>query len=187
MRSRTTPNRSRTAGVAAVLAGLALAMPAAAQAGGCPSADQTPSQLTIVEARTSVLCLINQRRRSHGLRALRGNRKLARAAQRHSNSMDRDNFFSHTSPNGATLVDRISKTGYFARSRSWGVGEDLEWGTRSAGSPRGAVVAWMKSAGHRRVLLDRHFRQIGLGIAFGSPIGQYENQAAIYTADFGYH
>jgi uncharacterized protein YkwD len=158
----------------------------AASAGACPGATETRPELTVAEARTAVVCSINERRRARGLPKLRANRRLEKAATRHSKAMDRSNFFSHISPSGATLVDRIGKTGYLSGSRSWGVGENLSWGTGGAGSPRKAVDSWMKSPAHRAAMLTRRYRHVGIGVALGSPVGAAEDRAAIYTADFGY-
>ena len=162
-----------------------LSLPAGAAA-GCPGAERAPRDLTMREATAAVQCAINQRRRKQGVRKLKLNRKLAKAARRHSHVMDNRNFFSHISPWGASLVDRIGKTGYLSGSRGWGVGENLRWGTGAAGSPRMAVIAWMRSPAHRRTLLARRYRHLGVGVALGSPIGVAEGNTAIYTADFGY-
>jgi uncharacterized protein YkwD len=165
--------------VAAILAG-----PATASA--CPDANKTPSQLTSAEARESVTCLINKRRKNNGLGKLRIHAKLQRAAQRHSNSMDAANYFDHYSPGGSGPVDRIQATGYMAGARSWGVGENIRWGSGSLGTPRVAVEEWMRSSSHRRIMLSGSYRQVGIGVAIGSPEGGAGNDAAIYTADFGF-
>ena len=51
-------------------------------------------------ARRALLCLLNQARRAHGLRPLRGNGRLLKAAERHSRSMVLGGFFSHVDPPG---------------------------------------------------------------------------------------
>jgi uncharacterized protein YkwD len=145
-----------------------------------------PAELTAAEAREAVLCSINRRRRAHGRRALRANPSLLDAAQAHSTEMDGANYFSHTSPNGDTIFDRIKRTGYLSRGGAWGVGESLRWGTGGLGTPRAAVNSWMASPAHRATLLSARFRDAGIGIAFGSPF-RGEDAGAIYTADFGYH
>jgi hypothetical protein len=35
-------------------------------------------------------------------------------------------------------------------------------------------------------MLSRRYRQVGIGVALGSPGGGHEDDAAIYTADFGF-
>ncbi len=49
-----------------------------------------------------------------------------------------------------------------------------------------AVEEWMRSPSHRVTMLSRRYRQVGIGVAIGSPDGNRENDAAIYTTDFGY-
>ena len=171
--------------IAAAALALSLALPAGASA--CLNANKSPAKLTPGAGKRATICVMNKVRARHGLRKLKANRRLSRAARRHSLAMDRDNYFSHTSLGGATFVDRILKTGYLAGSPSWGVGENLQWGSGGLGTPKMAVVAWLKSPPHRETLLARSWEHVGVGIALGSPDGTYEDNAAIYTADFGYH
>lgn len=51
---------------------------------------------------------INEIRLSHGLSQLRNNEKLATVARNYSRQMAEQNFFSHTSPAGDTMVQRVS-------------------------------------------------------------------------------
>jgi uncharacterized protein YkwD len=168
-----------------LIATAALSLPSAAQA-GCPGANLLPSELTPKTAAAATVCAINQVRRNHGVRKLKQNKRLMKAARRHSQAMDKGNFFSHYSLTGADMVDRIARTGYLSGNGAWGVGENLRWGAGEQGTPRTAVAAWMASSSHRRTLLYGRYRHIGVGVALGSPIGSYESNSAIYTADFGY-
>ena len=52
----------------------------------------------------------------------------------------------------------------------------------SAPSAAGIVQAWMDSAGHRAMILNRGFREAGVGVASGIPSG---GAGATYTMDFG--
>ena len=171
-----------TVALAAVLAPAGLT----ATASACPHADERPAKLTRAEARTAILCLVNKRRDKLGRRDLNGDPRLRRAAQRHARSMNKRNYFSHTSPSGATPYDRVSRTGYFSGASSWGVGEVIYSGARRSGTPRRAVRGWMRSGPHRDALMGT-FRDIGIGVAFGSPWrdGRARN-TAIYTVDLGY-
>ena len=175
-------NASTRTSLVTGLAALALAAPAAAQA--CEGSGAGPSELSVGEARGTVLCLINQRRHQAGVRSLRAEARLARAAQKHSHAMDARNFFSHSSPGGGDPFSRIRSSGYLAGASSWSVGEIIRWGPSAAGTPRATVAAWMQSPPHRSVMLSGRFRHIGIGVAFGSPSGDSSN-AAIYTADLG--
>ena len=122
--------------VVAALAVLLLAVPSASAAGGCGSANATAAQASKRALVRATLCVLNAERARHRLRPLRLNRKLSRAALRHSRAMARQKFFSHTSPGGASFVDRIRSTGYLSGARSWAVGENIAYGTGSPPTPR---------------------------------------------------
>ena len=159
-----------------------VAAPAASAAGACSAANasvKTASKRALIRA---TLCRLNAERARNGLRPLRLNRRLSSAARRHSRAMARRHFFSHTSPNGATFLDRIRSTGYLRGARSWSVGENIAYGSGRLQTPRKIGVAWMNSPGHRANILSRSFRSIGIGIAAGTPFG---SGGATYTTDFG--
>jgi uncharacterized protein YkwD len=44
----------------------------------------------------------------------------------------------------------------------------------------------MRSKGHRRNILDRRFRNIGIGVVNGAPEKGGHGPAATYTTDFGF-
>ena len=46
------------------------------------------------------------------------------------------------------------------------------------------MLAWMNSAAHRQVILDRGFRQVGIGIALGLPMNAATAGATV-VLDFG--
>ena len=172
--------------IPAIAAVIALIAPAGAQA-FCEGEGASPSELTMEEARAAIVCLVNEQRDAAGVRQVHADGRLERAAQRHSGAMDTANFFSHNSPNGASPLTRIRSTGYLAGASAWGVGENLRWGNGGLGSPRVAVNSWMQSSAHRSTMLSGRYRQIGIGVAFGSPYGGGGGgDTAIYTANFGY-
>jgi uncharacterized protein YkwD len=158
----------------AALAVLLFSVPSASAAGACDAANASASQASKRALVRATLCVLNAERARHNLRPLRLNRKLSRAAQRHSRSMARKRFFSHTSPSGASFVDRIRSTGYLSGARSWAVGENIAYGSGSRSTPRSIGNAWMNSPPHRANILS--------GIASGTPVGQ---GGGTYTTDFG--
>jgi uncharacterized protein YkwD len=155
------------------------AAPAIAQA--CSGADSTPAQLGSRAGRVT-LCLLNRERASRGIRALRSDGKLARAARGHARDMVARRYFSHDSRSGASFATRIKRTGWTRSRRSWTVGENIGWGGGSLSTPREMVRAWMNSSGHRANILSRAFDEIGIGIANGAPTG---GNGATYATDFG--
>lgn len=145
----------------------------------CASADAPRAQASATQLASAALCLVNQERSSRGLKPLKANRRLAAAARRHSQDMGLKGYFSHDSLNGASFVDRIRRAGYRAVS----LGENIAWGSGDLGSPREIVAGWMASPGHRANILNRKFREAGMGVAFGDP-GAGED-GVTYTLDFG--
>jgi uncharacterized protein YkwD len=162
-----------------------LAVPAAAQAGTyCRGAHLMPTAANRTLVRAATLCLLNRQRAHHRMRALRENRRLDRAADNHSRDMARRNYFDHTAPGGADMVDRIFHVGYVSRHQAWALGENIAWGTGSYATPVSTVRMWMNSPGHRANILNRSFREIGIGIALDVPIPG-NDAGATYTTDFG--
>ena len=138
---------------------------------------------TIRLARAAV-CLINNRRVARGLPRLRINDRLSRAAKWHTHDMVRRSYFGHVSRRGRDVVDRLYGARYLGGRFSWAVGENLAWGSGALGTPRKIVQAWMKSPGHRRIMLDRRFREIGIGVIANGPV-RTDLPAATYTTTFG--
>ena len=168
--------------VVATLAVLLFAVPSASAAGACSAANASAAKASKRALVRATLCVLNTERARHRLRPLRLNRKLSRAARRHSRAMALRKFFSHTSLGGASFVDRIRRTGYLSGVRSWAVGENIAYGSGTRATARAIGTAWMNSAGHRANILSSTYRAIGIGIARGMPVGP---GGATYTTDFG--
>ncbi len=171
-----------TAAIVAALAVLLVTVPSASAASACPAAGALASDASRDALVRATLCVLNRERARRDLRPLRLNTKLSAAARRHSTAMVRRRFFSHDSLSGASFVDRIRATGYLAGVQSWSVGENIAYGSGDRSSPRAIGIAWMKSPPHRANILSRSFREIGIGLAFGTPVGA---RGGTYTTDFG--
>ena len=150
---------------------------------GCAGADLQPAAGNLGEIRAAVICLHNEIRARHDLPLLRENARLRRAATGHSEDMVDRRFFEHTTPGGTTMVDRILRADYARADQGWSFGENLAWGTGRLATPRGVMRAWMESPGHRVNVLRRAYREVGIGVVTGVPIGA--SRGATYTADFG--
>ena len=121
---------------------------------------------------SSTLRLINQAREAKGLKPVRLDLRLWRAARHHTRDMLKRHYFAH----GATS-DRLARYVH-----SGVIGETLAWGSGSYASPASTVNSWLNSPPHRRILLDPDFRFIGIGSRGGAFQG--ERWARVYTADF---
>jgi uncharacterized protein YkwD len=166
---------------ACVLVLFANASSAAAACSGASAAPGGPETSVPVQA---TLCLLNEERGRYGLRPLRLNTRLTAAAQAHSSEMVGRQYFDHVAPSGATPSARVGATGYLTSTRAWTVGENIMWGTLTLDTPEAAVEAWMHSPGHRANILYGPYRDIGIGVAVGDPIG-IAGPAGTYTTDFG--
>ena len=132
----------------------------------------------------AVLGLLNAERSSKDLGPLHANRLLKTAAQRMANLMVRQQFFSHDTPDGRSMVDRVKATGYLRGK--WALGENLAWGSGALATPRAIVNGWMNSPAHRSNILDPGFRDVGIGIRLGAPSPDLTG-GTTYVTDFGRH
>lgn len=158
----------------------------AAAADKCPGALDTPTDATAAAAAGTVTCLVNAERSKRGLRELTRDGDLNQAARRHARDMVRRGYFSHVSPGGSTLGDRLRAVDY-GNGGGWRAGEALGWGTGSLATPNSLVDEWLDSPPHRRILLDSGFRELGVGIAPGEPRDEQSSlPGATYALDFGH-
>jgi len=174
--------RSTVAATVLVMAFICVGSIAQARA-DCAYQGINPSQISTMEARYAVWCLINEQRSANGLPALAASPELGRAAQRHSRAMNRRNFFGHLGD--GSPASRARRAGYTKNRSFWTLGEALEWGRGKLGTPAHAMSAIMGSPIHRAEILDARYRDVGVGVAKGSPRGRGGRNAAIYTVDLG--
>ena len=174
--------RRLAATAAAPLVLLALCASASASE-ACPADVVEPTTDTAPAAALAVLCDVNVVRAEHGLRPLRWDSRLSNGARKLAADMAAHNYFSHVTPDGLRLEDRIRPTGYIA---GWStlLTENLGWGTNALSSPLSIVLGWMDSAGHRRNVLDPAMRDMGVGVAEGA-VSEGGPTGVIYVADFG--
>jgi len=118
------------------------------------TAAKPPAVDTSATAR--VLALVNKERATAGCQPLAEDKRLDQAAQGHSDDMAKNNYFSHTSQDGRTFVDREQNAGYPSPG-----GENIAEGYTSADA---VMDGWMHSDGHRRNILDCSFATIGIGV-----------------------
>jgi uncharacterized protein YkwD len=110
--------------------------------------------------RADLLERVNRERQAAGLRPLRGNEELDRAAQAHAVDMLRRSYFEHESPEGKSSLDRVRAAGYQPRT----VAENIAEGQHSVDQ---VMDGWMRSHGHRANILTKAFEELGVGLAMG--------------------
>lgn len=84
--------------------------------------------------------------------------KLSAAAQAKADDMVKNNYWSHTSPDGKTPWYFISASSYSYSS----AGENLAYGFSNAGD---AISGWMNSPSHRANILNSSYSNVGFGVA----------------------
>jgi uncharacterized protein YkwD len=121
----------------------------------------------------SLLKVMNRVRGSHGLRQLRVDSRLERAARAHSSKMLQTQTLFH-----GDFVHRIRRVGVHAPR----IGENLAWGTGALARARAVVKLWLASPEHRANLLYPGYRTVGVGVVHGSFEGTAG--ASLITTDF---
>ncbi len=121
----------------------------------------------------SLLTVMNQVRVAHGVRPVRLDARLERAARGHSSEMLRTQLFVH-----GAFTARIRAQGV----RAPRVGENLAWGVGSLSRARAIVAMWLSSPEHRANLLCPGYRTVGVGAIRGTFLGYA--RALVVTTDF---
>jgi uncharacterized protein YkwD len=109
------------------------------------------------EAQGLILQRINRLRAAGGAPPMELDNALCAVAQAYGDRMAKEHFFSHLSPDGQSLTDRLLASGYPFRT----AGENL--GLSSG--PLAAHFGIEESPGHRKNLMEPAFRRLGLGVA----------------------
>lgn len=105
---------------------------------------------------SKVIELTNAERRKNGLKDLAADTSLSNVAREKSNDMQKNNYFSHTSPTYGSPFDMMRDFGITYNT----AGENIAQGQRT---PEEVVQAWMNSEGHRKNILSDKFTHIGVG------------------------
>jgi uncharacterized protein YkwD len=129
---------------------------------------------------------INVVRRAHRLPRLVVSAQLARAGREHARQLAFAGYFSHDWSDGTPFGTWIRRFYPVGSAPRWSAGENLAWATPEV-TARQAVEMWLASPEHRRILLDKSWRQVGLGaIRADGAGGVYGGQSVvILAAEFG--
>lgn len=145
----------------------------------CPK--QTNRSLSIKRQLRIMRCMHNFARKKKGRKPLRKRGKLQWSATQKTREILECQDFSHDAC-GRDAFYWIRRTGFM--SGCYGVNENISYGSGWKGSVRNVMSGWLHSDGHRRALLTRRHRFIGIGLARGSYQGYDGVQS--WTAHFGY-
>jgi uncharacterized protein YkwD/uncharacterized membrane protein required for colicin V production len=111
------------------------------------------------ELEARMLVMVNAERARRGLKPLRADPELTAVARAHSRDMFARAYFSHVSPEGDDLSNRLrqARLGYLA------AGENLALAPTLSGAHQGL----MNSPGHRANILRPHYGRVGIGVLDG--------------------
>jgi len=120
-------------------------------------------------AESQMLAQVNSYRAKHGLPHVRRSKSLTRSAERYSRKQMREGYFGHAS--------RIQASSKYRR-----LGEILAWNSGSRAQVSHTFRMWLRSSGHRAIIVDRQFRYMGFGVV----VGRFQGRTAgIWTGQFG--
>lgn len=102
------------------------------------------------------------------------NKVLQQAASDHSSGMAKNNYFSHDSPDGKTMAQRLLEAGYNYSA----AGENIAANDSSVES---VVTRWRNSPGHCQNMLNPVYRDIGVACVH-SDTGAY---SSYWTMELG--
>jgi uncharacterized protein YkwD len=125
-----------------------------------PETDIQAQSDAIAQMEAQIHQRINEIRQENGLDRLENNERLVQVARDYSQKMARQEFFSHTGPEGSTPAERVRSAGINYRV----VGENLFKSTNAPEPVSLAVEGWMNSPGHRENILRDAFTETGIGI-----------------------
>jgi uncharacterized protein YkwD len=174
----------------AAVAALLLAIPASASADGpwdsllapesaCPGQSDVSAPADAQEA--TMLCMHNYARAAAGLGPFHAIGKLRVSAGRKAKDLKGCDDFSHEACGRSTFY-WVRKVG-FARG-TYGVGENLAWGTGEFGSVGAIMSNWLNSDEHRDILLTPKYDDLGIGMVQGRFQGQ--GGAQVWVTHFGF-
>ena len=172
-------------GVLAPVVAAARAVVARRPSPPCPGANLRPGPENTPAVTAATVCLLDQLRQSHHLRALRANRYLQRVASGQVRHMVRWNYFADVPPAGPPPGALIASSRYGAHATKLATGQNIGWGTGGDGTPARMVSAWMASPPHRALILGGSFQNIGVAISTRLPaILHHGPQGALYAVEF---
>ena len=122
---------------------------------------KNPKRRTDLEA--EMLDMVNQERVKAGLSPLKPDPELAAVATEHSCDMFARDYFSHVTPDGRTLADRVRSAGvsFYVAGENLALGPTLEI----------CHEGLMNSPGHRANILQKSFGRLGIGVLDGGRYG----------------
>ena len=128
--------------------------------------NETPQGTTTSAEAGQVLNLVNKERAKQGLQALTLSNELNSIANTKAADMRDNNYFDHTSPTYGSPFEMLQRFGVNYTA----AGENIAAGQKSA---EAVMTDWMNSSGHRANILNREYKELGVGYVTGGSYGTY--------------
>lgn len=122
------------------------------------------SGYSLAEVRTQIHSRTNNARANNNVASLSSDSALASIAQKRSEEMAAQNYFSHISPSGCDLACRFEGMSYVVYGEN--LAEYYEFDSLTEPELAATFISmWLKSTGHRRNLLSSDYTREGVGVA----------------------
>lgn len=104
-----------------------------------------------------ILSITNMMRVRHNIPAVKWDEETSKVAFLHSEDMKKNNYFSHETPSGETLVDRLGELNIKYEMAGENIAAHYVDGIA-------ASEGWLNSKGHRDTMLNEEFTHLGVGV-----------------------
>lgn len=110
--------------------------------------------------------LVNAERVQFGLPTLAYNERVSETARKHSQDMVNNDYFDHNNKQGMSPFDRLDRDGFNYVT----AGENLAYGQISSIYAHHGL---MNSLGHRKNILNKYYKELGVGVDIGEELQPY--------------
>lgn len=148
----------------------------------CKRAEEPSVGVTVAKLRESIRCLVNERRATRGARPVAESKNLQKAAQSHTRRMVRTGCLAHRCGDEPNLEERVRDSGYLNGASRWQFAESTGCGL----SAKAMVANWMAIQFHRVNILEKKFRDVGIGVVQRRTPGQCSAGYSTFTLVLGY-
>ncbi|MEW5958374.1 MAG: LysM peptidoglycan-binding domain-containing protein [Chloroflexota bacterium] len=125
-----------------------------------------PTSPELAALEQGMAAAVNAQRQAHGLPLFTVNEQLTIVARAHAQDMVSRGYFSHVTPEGLALRDRLETAGL---RLNW-TGENIQRNTQATTVTVPYALDWfMSSRPHRNNILHEHYSRFGVGVAEGPP------------------
>lgn len=131
--------------------------------GTAPTVSSTSGTALTVKG---IISATNTERSKHGAGTVTESNRLNASALVKAADILKRQYFEHVAPDGTTVSKLVGDQVYEYIK----IGENLALGDFM--NDADVVTAWMNSPGHRANILDEQFKEIGIGIAYGTYRGR---------------